>query len=280
MHIGLSYRQNAILFQGPPIKELPTAHLFAYATSFDARPMGLEWISDDTCVFVFETKAAARAARKALQKSATTEEDGEDNEGFIIAKSIPTILWPPEQRINATLGKGEGLKGVMRMRWATHDDVKKKGAKKESDFYRKYGSTAGKPEVVGLEAPRKRRRRGNEVDSVDAILEKTRLDDDLDSFLAESEAEEKTPEPPSKMYSDYIASDGRTLLERTSSKPNDLLSRFIAPLPRRARERDLRRDPASRNENKGRRSRRERRPQKKSQQDLDDELDAFLKERD
>ena len=279
VHLGLSYRQNAILFQGPPIKELPTARLFAYATNFDAKPMGLEWVSDDTCVFVFETKAAARAARNALQKSATGEEGEENAEGFITAKSIPMILWPPEHRINATLGKGEGLKGVMRMRWATHDDVKKKGAKKESDFYRKYGSTAGKPEVAGLEAPRKRRR-GDEVDSVDAILEKSRLDDDLDSFLAELETEEKTPEPPSKMYSDYIANDGRTLLERTSSKPNDLLSRFTAPLPRRARERHSRRDPASRSENKGRNNRRDERPRKKTQQDLDDELDAFLKQRD
>ena len=44
------------------------------------------------------------------------------------AKSIPVTLWPPEQRINATLGKGEDLKGVIRMRWARRDDVKKKGA--------------------------------------------------------------------------------------------------------------------------------------------------------
>lgn len=243
--------------------------------------MGLEWVSDDTCVFVFESKAAARAARKALLKSATVEEGGEeDAEGFVIAKGIPITLWPPEQRINATLGKGEGLKGTMRMRWATHDDVKKKGAKKESDFYRKYGSAAGKPEVAGLEAPRKRRRRGDEADSVEAILEKTRLDDDLDSFLAEPEAEEKATEPSSRMYSDYIANDGRTLLERTSSKSNDLLSRVTAPLPRRARERQSRREPTSTREDKGRNSRRGERPQKKSQQDLDDELDAFLKERD
>lgn len=34
------YRPNAILLQGPPITQIPTARVFAYATHFDAHPIG------------------------------------------------------------------------------------------------------------------------------------------------------------------------------------------------------------------------------------------------
>lgn len=298
----MTYRPNAILFCGPPISHLPTARLFAYATHFDAHPLGLEWVSDDTCVFVFESKSIARTAQRNLLKSATEEADADE---FVTAKSIPMALWPPEQRINATLGKGEGLKGTIRMRWAKVDDVKKKGAKKESIFYKKYGDTAGKE--IGDERPEgpSKRRRMDGYDEENASRTAQELDDDLDKFLAENndepEVEPEPSSPPSKMYSDYIANDGKTLLERTSlirahstDLPTDLASRITRPLPRRARNMEStfgtrpsthdtrrrdgrRRDPPA--DTKGRSSRSEKRP-KKSQQDLDDELEAFLKERD
>ncbi|KZP21710.1 hypothetical protein FIBSPDRAFT_860327 [Athelia psychrophila] len=279
-------RPTALLFTGSPIAHLPTARLFAYATHFDAKPLGLEWVSDNTCVFVFESKAAARAAHSGLQKSASEEAD---EEGLLTAQPIPVAIWPPEQRINATLGTGEGLKGIIKMRRAKVDDVKKKGAKKESDFYRRYGETAGK-EIGGErpEAPAKRRRRDEREDGLTA----EQLDDELDNFLADDDPEPEAPRsPPSRMYSDQIANDGRTLLERTRDLPVDLSSRITARLPRRARERDA--APGERPANgrsrehapregrsRGGRERKERtaeRP-KKSQQDLDDELDAFLSE--
>ncbi|KIM83973.1 hypothetical protein PILCRDRAFT_27693, partial [Piloderma croceum F 1598] len=296
MDEDLSYRPNALLFHGPPISHLPTARLFAYATHFDAKPLGLEWIDDNTAVFVFGSKLAARTAQRNLQKSAAEEPDAES---FVTAKPIPITLWPPEHRINATLGKGEGLKGDMRMRWAKADDVKKKGAKNESDFYKKYGSTAGK-EVGGMRAQGPPKRRRMEDGEDDVLSRVQQLDDDLDAFLAEEDAEpEVPPSPPSKMYSDYISNDGRTLLERTSlirAHPSDLASRLTIPLPRRARERGRGRQkqqepaldvhPSSRDsrtksrevlsDNRGR-GRRGERP-KKSQKDLDDELEAFLNE--
>jgi hypothetical protein len=297
-NLELSYRPNALLFHGPPISHLPTARLFAYATHFDAKPLGLEWIDDNTAVFVFGSKSAARTAQQNLQKSAAEEPD---TESFVTAKPIPMTLWPPEHRINATLGKGEGLKGDIKMRWAKGDDVKKKGAKKESDFYKRYGSTAGK-EIGGarVQAPPKRRRMDGGEDVM--LSEAQQLDDDLDAFLAEEDEEpEAPPSPPSKMYSDYISNDGRTLLGRTSlirAHPDDLASRLTIPLPRRARERGRGRQkqqeaalgvrPSSRDnrtknrdvlsDNRGR-GRRGERP-KKSQQDLDDELEAFLNEKD
>lgn len=299
-----------MLFHGPPISHLPTARLFAYATHFDAHPMGLEWVDDNTCVFVFPSKAAARTAHRHLQKSAAEDVD---TDGYVTAKPIPMAIWPPEERINSSLGKGQGLKGVVRMRWALNDDVKKKGAKKESEFYKKHGRTAGK-EVYGKDDPPAKRRRGD--DSDDFALQKAQLDDDLDEFLAEEDPEPvEPPSPPSKMRSDYISTDGRTLLERTSdlrAHPDDvddsLASRLTAPLPRRARngrngqlyssqpelsqriavEEKLEWGPESRprqrRERGGARSRRDKpvrseQPRRKTQQELDDELDAFLNDK-
>ncbi|KAF8966488.1 hypothetical protein BDZ97DRAFT_1917591 [Flammula alnicola] len=344
MDEDLSYRTNAILFNGTPIAHLPTARIFAYATHFEAHPMGLEWVDDNTCVLVFESKKEARDAFNRLQKTASEEPDMEE---CITAKPFPVALWPPEERINQTLGKGQGLKGVIRMRWAKADDVKKKGAMKQSQFYKKHGSSAGKELFNGRDLPPPKRRRRD--DHEDDEIRKAQLDDELDQFLAEDddddekkeeelEAELDTPaSPPSKMRSDYIATDGRTLLERTSllrlhstrDERHDLASRLTLPLPRRSRARrgrngepvpDIpdslsdrmqspiserlewgpdsdRRRPAGRNgrdrdrelhingasNGHGGRSRRGERPArtaerpKKTQQELDDELDAFLK---
>lgn len=267
-----SYRSNAILMTGTPISHLPTASLFAYATHFDAQPMGLEWVDDTTCVFVFPTKFLARSAYATLEKPS----DIQIEEKYVIARPIPVALWPPEDRINKSLGKGEGLKGTIKMRWATHDDVKKKGAKKSSEFYRKHGAGAGK-EVYNEAEPAldigrrdgrnrsKRRRKGDEIDDDDdRDWQRAQLDDDLDKFLAEDDPDhadeeeiqqpdilplEPEEEPVSKMRSDYIAPDGRTLLQRTSvirvhplnngdanvdlllEKPS-LESRLLAPMPR------------------------------------------------
>lgn len=273
--------------------------------------MALEWIDDTTCILVFPSKSVARSAYGHLTKSLTDTPSVAD--GTLTAKPIPVALWPPEDRINKSLGKGEGLKGSIRMRWATPEDVKERGAKNKSEFYRKYGEDAGKepfadPDGSGLRplsmgsadgsdgTRRKRRRRGDDDDVVERSV-KARLDDDLDAFLAEDDTPSLPPSPPSKMRSDYIGT-GKTLLERTS---------VLRAHP--DRERELRhgrrwrdeprpwdeerswtepnlgagagRDGAGRRE-RGRRGdapRRTERP-RKSQQDLDDELEAFLNEKD
>ncbi|KAJ3518026.1 hypothetical protein NLJ89_g124 [Agrocybe chaxingu] len=274
----LSYRPNAILVTGPPIAHLPTARLFAYATHFDAHPLGLEWVDDNTCVFVFDSLKAARAAFSHLQKTISEEPDMDE---YLTAKPFPIALWPAEERLKQTLGQGEGLKGRIRMRWARPEDVKKKGAKNESQFYKKHGEGAGKELFDGRELPPAKRRRRDPHE--DDERRRAELDDELDAFLAESGTDDersnanagrrrkkpkltdrlassprsrsRTPEeaasasPPSKMRSDYIASDGRTLLQRTSllrlhsfDEPSDLASRLTAPLPRRARRRGGRGD--------------------------------------
>ncbi len=289
-HAESPIRENAILLHGAPVSHLPTSNIFAYATHFDAHPMGLEWIDDTTCVLVFESKADARAAFRTLQKSLAEEPSRVDS--TVTAKPIPVAIWPAEDRINATLGKSEGLKGILRMRWALKDDVKKRGAKKESEFYKKYGQDAGKTFEEGPPPP-KRRRPGN--DPAAEAEERAQLDDELDRFLAEDE-DAPPPSPPSKMRSDHMEKDGRTLLERTSrirAHPDSLASRLTAELPRRARsggggkrdledrftEPDMRHGRGSRD---GRERTRERRPPrpKTTQEELDAELDAFLNAKD
>lgn len=258
-------RANALLLTGTPISHLPTARIFAYVTHFDTHPIGLEWLDDNSCILVYESTASARTAHRHLQKSATEDMDVE---GFITAKPIPITLWPPEERINKSLGKGQGLKGVIRMRWAKVDDVKKKGARKESNFYKKYGETAGK-EDEGGEASQKRRRR-------DDSAVRIQLDDDLDAFLG--------ADRPSKMCSDLVDGSHKTVERSSAPNSSDLKNRISAPLPRRARGHFADRLVGSsidteedRRKVRGR-GRRIVRP-RKTQQDLDDELDAFLNEK-
>ncbi|KAI0751298.1 hypothetical protein C8Q80DRAFT_1097937 [Daedaleopsis nitida] len=294
-------RENAILLRGTPISHLRTENIFAYATHFDAHPLCLEWVDDATCVLVFETKTEAREGYRFLQKSLAEEPSLED--GTITAKPVPVAIWPAEDRINATLGQSEGLKGILRMRWATADDVKKRGAKQNSEFYRKHGRNAGKTFDEGP-PPLKRRRPDIPVSiTVSDASEKARLDEELDRFLAEDGDAPPPPSPPSRMRSDYMT-EGRSLLDRTSSiraHPNHLSARLTSArdLPRRTRssglggERswdegkgdlgDRLTEPEGRSQggrnSRDRRGKRQPRPQV-TQEDLDAELDAFLNSKD
>ncbi|KAF7330816.1 hypothetical protein MVEN_02420800 [Mycena venus] len=119
---------NALLLQGIAYSQ-PTHRSFICIRDALWKPTrwGLEWVDDERC---------AQAAYKSLQKHIAEEPDAE---GVHHRKStIPVAIWPPEERINNSLGKGQGLKGTIRMRWAKVDDVKKKGAKKDSQFYKKH----------------------------------------------------------------------------------------------------------------------------------------------
>ncbi|KAF8556271.1 hypothetical protein OG21DRAFT_1459588 [Imleria badia] len=191
-------RTNALFLTGAPISHLPTARIFAYVTHFDAQPIGLEWVNDSSCVLVFESKALGRAAHRYLRKTAAEDMD---DDGFVTAKSIPVTLWLPEDRISKSLGQGEGLRGTIKMRWAKSGDVKKKGAMKESEFYRKYGTGAGKDGDV----PQKRRRDER------SLLDASKLDDELDAFLGNKRRTSYSP-PPTKMHADQL-SESRSLIE-------------------------------------------------------------------
>jgi len=247
--------------------------------------MGMEWVDDTTCILIFESVSDARTAFRLLQKSIG---ENTDEDGSITAKPIPMACWPPEERINASLGKSEGLKGVITMRWARHDDMKKKGARNDSQFYKRHGMRAGKSSTAAESStpregngegsiPAKRRRTDGEI----AVV-KAQLDEDLDAFLREDSPDEyDPPSPPSKMRSDQMERDGRSLLERTSdirAHPSVLTSRIIAGLPERGQSRGAADDAASASSRRGRNDNSNGRS-RKTQQELDDELDAFLNDR-
>lgn len=222
MSIG---RSNAIFLEGTPISHLPTARLFAYATHFDAKPVGLEWINDTTCVLVFDNKELAQHAYRVLKN---IDEVEPDEDGFVKTKSIPMSLWPAEESIDKVLRRGDGIKGDIKMRQAKVSDVKKKGAKRQSEFYRKHGDDAGK-EKYGLDdAPplpedynglKKRQRRDDNQDE-----RRRMLDAELDEFLAEDS------DSPVNLQDDKARSTrGKTSLRR-SKRPrienNTLFSRI------------------------------------------------------
>jgi len=241
-------------------------------------------VDDTTCVILFASSVAATTALSLLQR---TGSETADESGFVQAKSIPMAFWPPKERIDASLGKGEGLKGALFLRWAEVTDVKERGARSRSEFYRKHG-------VDGVDA---RREDGQEAKR----RKQEELDDELDAFLREESPDEasRPASPPSKMRSDYIEEKkgrDKSLLERTSqmrayfadeetgSWKKSLETRLTSPRqigrPRDKLAGDGDHGPHRRGNwaEGGEMRSRQGRP-RKSQQELDDELDAFLNER-
>ncbi|KAI0301871.1 hypothetical protein B0F90DRAFT_1606034, partial [Multifurca ochricompacta] len=281
-------RPNALLLHGPPIAHLSTKFIFEYVTHLDANPLGLEWVDDTTCILLFTSSVAATTALSLLQR---TPSETPDERGFVQAKSIPMAFWPPKERIDASLGKGEGLKGTLLLRWAEVTDVKQHGARSRSEFYRKHGIGGQPSGGARMEDTQEAKRRRQEE-----------LDDELDAFLREDSCDEgsRSASPPSKMRADYIerrTGREKSLLERTSrmrahftededvESGRSLESRITSQrLIGRAKGRppgDGIRGPRRRGEwdekeSREMSSRHERR--QKSQQELDDELDAFLNE--
>ena len=277
-------RPNALLLRGKPIAHLSTKLIFEYITHCEAKPLGLEWVDDTTCVILFASSVAATTALSLLQRTAS---ETPDECGFVQAKSVPMAFWPPKERIDASLGKGEGLKGALFLRWAEVTDVKQRGARSRSEFYRKHGADGPGGDARREDGQEAKRRKQEE------------LDDELDAFLREESPDEasRPASPLSKMRSDYIEErkgGEKSLLERTSqmrayftdeedtdSWKKGLETRITSPRET-GRPRDVESARGSHRRGNwadgGEMRSRHGRP-RKSQQELDDELDAFLNER-
>lgn len=281
-------------------------------------------------MLIFSSRASARKAYRLLQKNPDEEpslEFGSESYGCVSARAIPVPLWPAEKQLGRTLeqalGKTKaaeqraserkkqeaGLAGPLKMRWARKDDVKKRGAKRESEFYKKHGELAGKEVVNGRDIPNlpgsgSRKRSREDHDESDEAVTRAKLDRELDAFLEEGsdaerdstiedEDEEVPASPPSKMRSDHMADGGRTKRPARGSGWGEgrrtrgdlggrggpsLLDRIgavtdLRDTKRRRRDGSGPRDLPSNNGSRG--GRRNARP-KKTQQELDDELEAFL----
>ena len=221
------------------------------------KPIGLEWIDDTTCILVFETNRAAAASYDRLIGPG---EEGPDVFGLSAAQLIPPDVLPPKTKSGEDLVlEGESdLFGGIRMRWARKDDVKQRGAKSQSKFYQRHGEMAGKDGRGFFDDPppkrkRTRTRRGR-AEGDDEI--KARLDQELEAFAAGEDT------PLSKMRSDNME-EGRPAV--------------VIELPKSEGQRrppqDIRGSGRRRGEGGNARPR-------KSQQELDDELDAFLQGKD
>lgn len=318
----MTIRSNALTLHGTPITHLPTARIFAYAGHFDAQPVALEWVSDDTCgtflelfsrlapanaealttviVLVFESRTHARAALRALQK--TGSEEMPDEDGFVTGQPVPVALWPAEERIAQSLGAGDGLRGAVLVRRALQTDVKARGAAKVSEFYAKHGANAGKevtePRRAEVDideaddgAPRKRRRGGRRRRG-------QANDDDAPREALEDMGTSSPPALAGRLRSDNIGNDGRSLLQRTSvlrshdrDDDEDMATDdSVRDSSRRGDRREGggegegRRRRGGRNrrggggEGNGERTKTAERP-KKTQAELDAELDAFFNNR-
>lgn len=267
---------------------MPTNNLFGYARHHGAEPVALEWVDDKTCVFVFPSVSTCQAALAALRKLPDEEPDFDD---CVTAKPVPLVLWPAEDRVNSTLGVGDGLRDTLHIRIARTTDRKVKGSKGRSRFYQKHGTNAGKDpnaHSIGHAQDREGVKRQRVADD---ITKRQQLDDELDDFLSTGDpdqaVEAETQSRPSKMRSEHFSDSkhevgtgsGKSLLDRTSlmrlhSNAEEERKMHARRIRRRGQRRDGRGGDA---ENvKPRRTERTERPSK-TREELDNELDAFLK---
>ncbi|KIJ26973.1 hypothetical protein M422DRAFT_785054 [Sphaerobolus stellatus SS14] len=218
---------------------------------------------------------------------------------FIPAHSLPMALYPIEERINTALGskKSEDLKQPIQMRWALPSDQKARDAKSKSQFYKRFGETAGKPGVVpgtgrdeAYDTYLRRREDDEETRrQLDAELEgfvqeeetgdvslgnrmggrrsnkrgfndedkRRMLDQELDAFLAAGETEDITPTLADQEMEEEPSQP--SLLERTrSSRSRSPVRRNGGSLLERTQRSSRSRSPIRRGTATSRRGRRER----------------------
>ncbi|KIY45155.1 hypothetical protein FISHEDRAFT_49806 [Fistulina hepatica ATCC 64428] len=268
------YRSNALLLRGTPISVLSTSSIFDYAINYECYPLALEWIDDQSCVLVFESKALAESAYEKLALNVADEPDPED--GFVAAQQVPIQALPPEERVNTILGTlpdedtKHQLQGTIKMRWARIDDVKQRGAKNASQYYKKHKISGEK---------RKR------DDDYDGHASRSQLDAELEAFKVrnrDDEAEEVGKNPLLQRLRPSLESrlsDGVRIRNADLSPPQARQQRSNLGRMRgwsddpNELSDDSRDDRYEGNSVRGTRDR-----PRKTQEELDAELDAFLNE--
>lgn len=237
-------RDNAILFRGDAIANLPTQRIFRYVSHCGTPPLGLEWVDDTNVVLVWSTVSEARNAYKSMREAGTLEIP-EDDEGFVPARPVPETLAPMEMRLEKALGKNIQDQAQMWMRWARAEDVKQRGNRAKSKFYEKYGENAGKEgqNMNVSRRPEKRRRENREEDL------RRKLDAELDTFAEGDEASYRRSISPRRGRSASPPPRGHNGPSRGGRRKrsdydydSDLQSRLgpkIAPSNRSVREWDI-----------------------------------------
>lgn len=187
----LGIRDNAILFRGDAIANLPTQRIFKYISHCGTLPLGLEWVNDTNVVLVWSTVAETRSAYESMREAGTGHL-AEDDEGFVPAKPIPETLAHVALRVEKALGKTDVQEQAqMWMRFARAEDVKQKGGRNKSKFYEKYGENAGKD---GQNVYSSRRGERSRREDPDEALRR-RLDAELDGFAEKDETARRSISP-------------------------------------------------------------------------------------
>ncbi|WFD00457.1 hypothetical protein MYAM1_003206 [Malassezia yamatoensis] len=105
LEAGEKLRIEALHLEGEPISQLSTSRLMAYVASTGSRARGIEWISDNRCVLVFDSYGDALAGMQRIQLP-RNEVDMEDEpaapEPSELA-SVGTIEAPWNDAIHALL---------------------------------------------------------------------------------------------------------------------------------------------------------------------------------
>ncbi|KAF8605405.1 hypothetical protein BDV93DRAFT_59726 [Ceratobasidium sp. AG-I] len=266
-------RPNALLLHGEPISKLSTEKIFEYVAMYcDEPPTSLEWVDDRSTVIIFDSPKVAQSSLTALAKS-LKDDPTASADSLIIAHPVPKKMWPPEAQLDHNLSRGTALSGIMRLRWARFGDRKLRDARKRSEYY----------QVQREDRGRNKRTRGEEGD--ERWEKGMDLDAELDEMRRRREAGEDGDDSSRRRAAeldeqlDALAQrgDGDEQIDRLPSSLSQRLGpkkdRPIAPLPRR-RGRGGDSDGRRR---EGDRASHER--PKRTQDDLDAELEAFMKDR-
>lgn len=182
-------------------------------------------------------------------------------------------MWPPEAQLDHNLSRGTALSGVMRVRWARFGDRKLRDARKRSEWYHMQEGARGRnkrsrgeegeerwEKGVDLDAEldeMRRRREAGDDEEEPSRRRAAELDEQLDALAQRGEGDEQIDGLPS------------SLRQRLGPKKD----RPIAPMPRRRG----RGGDSGRREGNGDGASHER--PKRTQDDLDAELEAFMKGR-
>ena len=167
-------RPYTLFVIGNVINKLSTQQILSYAAQFaNPPPFGLEWIDDKRCVLIWNESYDFRQGWKSLlddNSSTHLPINGQENYfNLLQAKKVPIEI--------SKFSDEDDQNQSIKIRPATITDVKQKFSSKNSEWYSKYGSKAGK---IGNHHNDSNKNRIHDKDEYRS--RKSRLDDELDNI--------------------------------------------------------------------------------------------------
>lgn len=188
---------------------------------------------------------------------------------LIVAHPVPKKMWPPEAQLDHNLSKGTALSGVMRVRWARYGDRKLRDARKRSEWYQMHREGRGRNKRSRGEEGEEGREKGMDLDAELDELKRRREagEDEVPDRQRAAALDEQLDALAQRGGDEHIDGLPSSLRQRLGPKKD----RQIAPLPRR------RGRGGDGGQREGGGASHER--PKRTQDDLDAELEAFMRDR-